>query len=386
MLFLSWLYWDPQRELWVLPFFNIPILWYSILFAVGFLIGYKIFYTLLVRYLLQFPYFSEQDVKDWDALLSALQYPQKDLQTEVRDCLFAHLDKRSQGKLFDKMDKDSFKKRIIAAFNQMIDSSDWVYLAIKEKFSDKKSSKRLFLESVFPGFYTTKQKASILTDRLTIYMVIATIVGARLGHLIFYENPETYIGSPAEIFKIWKGGLASHGAAVAILIALFFFAWSFKKFSPKVHWLSWLDLVAIPTAFAAVCIRVGNFFNQEILGKFTHIPWAVIFGHPADGSFPVPRHPVQIYEAIFYFLVFSLLYGLSFKPKIFLKRGKIIGLFLILVFSFRFLIEFIKEEQSPLLVDHPFLIAQYLSLPLVILGFLFFFWKSKKDEKPEKIM
>ena len=102
----------------------------------------------------------------------------------------------------------------------------------------------------------------------------------------------------------------------------------------------------MPVALAASFIRIGNFFNQEILGKKTSVFCAVIFGSPMDGSIPFARHPVQIYEAIFYFLVFSILVYLAFKTKILKFPGKLIGIFLVLVFSFRFFVEFLKEKQS----------------------------------------
>lgn len=234
---------------------------------------------------------------------------------------------------------------------------------------------------VFVGILTRflgkdqKQKAVALTDRLTIYMIIATVVGARVGHFLFYEHPANYLNDPLEIFRVWEGGLASHGAAVGIILALILFSYRIRTLEPKLTWVRLLDFVCIPTAFAGFCIRIGNFVNQEVLGTPSDLPWAVVFGHPADGSIPIPRHPVQIYEALFYLAVFFCLWRLSFNKPFLLARGKLIGLFLILVFGFRFLIEFLKTEQSHLLASSALTMGQILSLPAILAGLLFYFWK-----------
>lgn len=217
-----------------------------------------------------------------------------------------------------------------------------------------------------------KKKAVAIADRLTVYMIVATVVGARLGHFLFYEKPSNYLSQPLNFFRVWEGGLASHGAAIAIILALILFSRRISDTAPGLTWIRLLDFVAVPTAFAACCIRVGNFINQEILGTPTDLPWAVIFGHPADHSMPLPRHPVQIYEALFYLAVFFLLWRLSFRPSFLNKSGKLIGLFLILVFGFRFLIEFLKMEQSNLLPYGASLtMGQWLSIPAILAGIWF---------------
>jgi len=130
-------------------------------------------------------------------------------------------------------------------------------------------------------------------------------------------------------------------------------------------------MMSIPSALIAVCIRIGNFFNQEILGVPSNVPWAVIFGHPADGSKPVPRHPVQLYEAFFYLAVFGVLWLLRKKWSSW-REGQLAGLFLSVIFSFRFLIEFFKEEQSWWLYGSPITMGQLLSLPFIAFGFYLF--------------
>ena len=169
---------------------------------------------------------------------------------------------------------------------------------------------------------------------------------------------------------------------MAILLALWIFTrWSLKQ-DKGLTWLRLLDFVSIPTALAAGFIRVGNFINQEILGTPTRLPWGVIFGHPADGSFPIARHPVQLYEALFYFAVFFLLWRCSFNPKRLLSQGWLIGLFLVLVFAFRFFVEFVKEEQSYLLNGaFEVTMGQWLSVPFVLLGVCFLIYSCKQCRK-----
>ncbi|MEI6243349.1 MAG: prolipoprotein diacylglyceryl transferase, partial [Chlamydiota bacterium] len=220
---------------------------------------------------------------------------------------------------------------------------------------------------------SVKKKAFLITDHFLIYMIVATIIGARIGHILFYEDPKWFFFHPFDIFKVWEGGLASHGAAIAILGAVFLFSRNYlPKFYPRISFLSFMDLIVIPVSFAAVCIRVGNFFNQEILGTLSNSRVAVIFGHAADGSLPLPRHPVQIYEALGYLVIFGLLWSLSYK--ILWKEGKLFGLFLVLVFTLRFFIEFLKVEQSVLIQNSYVTMGQYLSLPFIVLGFISLNW------------
>jgi phosphatidylglycerol:prolipoprotein diacylglycerol transferase len=218
-----------------------------------------------------------------------------------------------------------------------------------------------------------RKRAHLLVDRLTVYIVIGTILGARIGHFIFYEHPSEYLADPMEFFRFRNGGLASHGAIIGILSATILFSYRIRKKYPDLTWLRILDFIAVPTALAGACIRVGNFFNQEILGTPTNLPWAVVFGHPADGSLPVPRHPAQLYEALWYLVVFFVLLYLSNRPSFLLKEGKLVGLFLVFVFAFRFLIEFLKTEQSHLLSSFYLTMGQVLSIPVIILGVLFYF-------------
>lgn len=224
-----------------------------------------------------------------------------------------------------------------------------------------------------------KEKALKIADRLTIYVVIATIFGAKFGHYLFYEQPSSYLNHPME-FLLSREGLASHGAALGIILALWAFSYHSQKIEKGLGWICLMDFISVPTALAAVFIRLGNFMNQEILGTPTDLPWGVLFGHPADGSAPIPRHPVQLYEAIFYFLVFLLLWRWSYRPPVLLAKGKLIGWFLFLVFGFRFIVEFFKLEQSQLLsLTAAFTMGQWLSLPFILLGVILIFLARTKS-------
>ncbi|MBI3900522.1 MAG: prolipoprotein diacylglyceryl transferase [Chlamydiia bacterium] len=181
-------------------------------------------------------------------------------------------------------------------------------------------------------------RARKIVDHLSLYLVIATLVGARLGHLIFYENPSLYLSDPLEIFRIRNGGLASHGAVFAVLIAMVLFTRSIRKVEKSLSFLRLLDLLAIVAPLTAACIRIGNFFNQEILGHPTSFPLAITFGHPADGSLPTPCHPVQLYEAATYFSLFFLMWRLWKTSSFFRFEGKLAGLLFFNHFSSRFLL------------------------------------------------
>ena len=278
MIQLAAIYWDSSPEIFQIPYLNWPILWYGVLFALGFAIGFPIFVGIMTRFL----------------------------------------------------GKDR------------------------------------------------RKEALYLVDKLTLYIILGTVIGARLGHFIFYERPEKYLLNPLEIFRIWGGGLASHGGAIGIIIALFIFSAKIRSKFPNLKPIRLLDFIAVPTALAACFIRVGNFINQEILGKVTDVPWAVVFGHPADRSFPVPRHPVVLYEGIFYLFVFFFLFNLSHNVKTLKAQGKLIGIFLIIVFGFRLFIEHFKTEQSHLLMNSTLTMGQLLSIPAVLAGLVLYFQSKRK--------
>ena len=197
-----------------------------------------------------------------------------------------------------------------------------------------------------------------------IYMIVATVIGARLGHVIFY-GWDYYSQHPLEILQVWKGGLASHGGAIGILTALYIFD---RRVSKKGYlWI--LDHLVVPIALAGFLIRTGNLFNSEICGSPTDLPWAFRFLRLHANEALIPRHPTQIYEALYYLSVFGLLSYLYWK-KNFVERynGGIFGIFFITVFGFRILIETIKMDQEEWEADMVLNMGQILSIPFVLIG------------------
>ena len=226
--------------------------------------------------------------------------------------------------------------------------------------------------------YRKEKLSDDLLDKLTINMLVFTIIGARLGHCLFYE-PEYYFANPEKFLYIWEGGLASHGGAIGILIGLYIYSRKIKK--PYI-WI--LDRIAIPVAIGGSFIRLGNLMNSEIYGYETTLPWGFKFvrdwapGTPIDA---IPAcHPTQIYEALVLVIMFAVLMYLFFKKDIANKRpGFFFGLFCTVIFGSRVLIEFIKQPQVEFEKSMVFDMGQWLSLPFVIAGIYFMVRSYKKD-------
>jgi prolipoprotein diacylglyceryl transferase len=216
--------------------------------------------------------------------------------------------------------------------------------------------------------YRQENKPKTDVEQLAVYMIFGTVIGARLGHCLFY-NPVYYLSNPVEIIKVWEGGLASHGAAIGIVVALYLLVR--KKKDISLLWI--LDRVVIVTALGGSFIRLGNLFNSEIIGKAAEVPWAFIF--PVVDN--VPRHPTQLYESIAYLIVFLILFFMYYKKKYTLGKGYLFGMFLLLVFTFRFFVEFLKENQSSFEAGMTLNMGQLLSIPFVIMGIIFII-RSKK--------
>lgn len=242
----------------------------------------------------------------------------------------------------------------------------------------------LFASSFFFGYLILhkvfkKENINIkYLDELTTYMIIGTIAGARLGHCFFYE-PQYYLQHPWKILMIWEGGLASHGAAIGIIVTILIF--SYVK---KVSFLWVMDRVVIVVALSGFLIRMGNLMNSEIFGIPTSLAWG--FRFPRASDFPeafVPRHPTQLYEGLSYLLIFLLLWWLYNKKEGKPPRGLLFGLFLILVFGVRFLIEFIKEPQEGFEKSMILNMGQLLSIPLIITGAILVYLAIKKSTKME---
>ncbi len=260
----------------------------------------------------------------------------------------------------------------------------------------------LFVAGLIIGYFVIMKifkkeniSAEIL-DKLVMYMVFAIIIGARLGHVLFYgphfdvKNADGvvlergYFSHPFDIVKVWEGGLASHGATIAIILVLWWFS---KKISKKpILWI--LDRISISAAITACFIRLANLVNSEIVGDITTVPWGFRFFQNSEDlnnfynfGVPIPiRHPTQLYEAIVYFLIFVLLLFMYWKKEAWKKAGLLFGTLLVSVFTARFFIEFLKLGQSDWDQKLTINTGQMLSIPFVIVGF-YVIWKALKNQQ-----
>lgn len=215
-------------------------------------------------------------------------------------------------------------------------------------------------------------------DKAFIYVVVGAVLGARLGHVFFYDW-DYYSQHLAEIPQVWKGGLASHGGAIGIILALWIYSRTVTHKS--ILWI--LDKVVVPTALAGCFIRLGNLMNSEIIGKSTEVSWAFIFTRVDN----VPRHPVQLYESFSYLLSFVILYFVYWKTDKRKQPGYIFGLFLILIFGFRILWEYFKESQGGIesAFGNIMSTGQLLSVPFVLIGLYFVLRKNPAAVKDSMI-
>ncbi|TVT37913.1 prolipoprotein diacylglyceryl transferase [Hymenobacter setariae] len=276
---------------------------------------------------------------------------------------------------------------------------------------------------VLTHIYKSEGVRPYWVDVITFYMVVGTVLGARLGHVFFYDWDQ-YKDKPWEILKIWHGGLASHGATIGILLALFIFS-----MRNKFDYLWVLDRIVIVVAIGGACIRLGNLMNSEIVGKPTTEPWGFVFPRdvehlqqfrpdqpvpagavavqrtrvegkeepeftvtPVSGvvspsaEVAVPRHPTQIYESLFCLFLVALLYGLWNKYKENTPRGLLFGLFVVLLFSFRIFVEYFKENQvtkeSGIIAEYGLNIGQLLSIPFILIGLWVLLRAGKNPKNP----
>jgi phosphatidylglycerol---prolipoprotein diacylglyceryl transferase len=214
-------------------------------------------------------------------------------------------------------------------------------------------------------------------EKLFIYSMFGIVLGARLGHCLFYEF-SYYSQHLLEIILpvrftpqfeiIGYKGLASHGGGIGLLLAIFLFS-----ISNKISFLKLLDMFSLAAPVTAIFIRIGNFFNSEIIGKSSDLFCAVIFERVDN----VPRHPAQLYEAFAYLLIFVLLILIK-KQKKYLVPGIPFSLFIILLFTVRFIIEFVKENQTSFESHLPINMGQILSIPYILLGIVLLIWLSRK--------
>jgi phosphatidylglycerol---prolipoprotein diacylglyceryl transferase len=242
--------------------------------------------------------------------------------------------------------------------------------------------------------YRTEGRTEKELDLLTVYIIAGTILGARLGHCIFYGprfdyvDPATgifhegYLSHPLNILKVYEGGLASHGGAIGILVAMWLYCRKTKE-----SWLWLFDKIVVVVPLAAFFIRFGNLMNSEIIGTPTTLPWGFIFetnetdiiNLKAHGI-PIPaRHPAQLYEGIFCLFLFALMYWLWKNKRNSFGQGYMFGLMCVLLFTERFFDEFIKENQEAFENAMVFNMGQLLSIPFVIAGF-YFMWRAGKKK------
>lgn len=230
-------------------------------------------------------------------------------------------------------------------------------------------------------------------DSLFVYMMLGIVLGARLGHCLFYQ-PEYYLANPVEILKIWEGGLASHGGVIGIIIAV----WLYSRNVTKKSMLWTFDRVMVPTGFTAGMIRLGNLMNHEIYGAPTNSPWGFRFidnlhqwMHGAPPVYTEASHPTQIYEAIIYFVVFTVTMYLYWKTNAKDKQGLILGVGITMIFVARFFIEFIKnvqvDSEIAMRENTGLIMGQWLSIPFILWG-IWLIWnafrQNNKHVKPIK--
>lgn len=225
----------------------------------------------------------------------------------------------------------------------------------------------LFAGGFYAGFqvmhwiYRREGRNPAELDRLLWFVLLGTVIGMRLVHCLIYD-PRYFLSHPWEIPQVWRGGYASHGGAAGLLIGVWWYCRTQGR--PSFLWL--LDRLAIAAVLAGAFIRVGNFFNSEILGKPTTSIFGVVFEH-VDKVDPIPRHPTQLYEAAAYFLIFAVLLTM-YRRRLALRDGIVVGWYFVLVFAARFVLEFTKDPQATYEAGFVISVGQFLSVPFVLAG------------------
>ena len=235
---------------------------------------------------------------------------------------------------------------------------------------------------IFKWFFKREGISEKLLDPLLYTLLIGTIVGARLGHCLFYQ-PDYYLTAEHfwEIFQPWKGGLASHGGTIALFIAMWWFAKHYgKKHDFDFIWI--LDHLCIAVCFAATFIRLGNLMNSEIYGDVTTLPWGFVFEGRGETE---PKHPTQLYEALSY-AILGVALILMYKNRVkWMYKGSYIGIFFIVLFGMRFLIEFIKEDQVAFEAGMALNMGQWLSIPFILIGVGLLVYSYMKKQPMEAV-
>jgi phosphatidylglycerol---prolipoprotein diacylglyceryl transferase len=228
---------------------------------------------------------------------------------------------------------------------------------------------------IMTHIYKKEGRTVAEVDTLAIYVVVATIVGARMGHVLFYD-PAFYFQHPGDILKVWEGGLASHGGGIGVIAALYLFA---RK--TKVAYLWILDRVVIVAALTGCLIRLGNLMNSEMIGLPTSMPWGFVF----ESVDNIPRHPAQLYEALFCFVLFVVSFVAWYKYRSRLQNGFLFSWFLILLFTFRFIDEFFKINQEPFEDGMLLNMGQLLSIPFILAGIAILVINARKKNLTARV-
>ena len=212
---------------------------------------------------------------------------------------------------------------------------------------------------------------------LLLWVLAGTVIGARLGHVFFYEW-DYYSQHLSEIPMVWHGGLASHGGTIGVMLGVFCFSWITTKRSP----LWTFDRLVVPIALVGALIRIGNLMNSEIYGHYTDLPWGFVFVRNHE---ILPAHPTQIYEALCYLALFVVLMWMYWRKGAARRPGLIFGVFFIVLFSCRFLIEFIKNDQVAFEAGMPLNMGQLLSIPFILIGVWLTVRALRRPPVPEQI-
>jgi len=229
--------------------------------------------------------------------------------------------------------------------------------------------------------YRTENRSDKDLDTLTLYIILGTIIGARLGHCLFYGPwfdqydefgrliEEGYLSHPLNMLKVYEGGLASHGGAIGIIIAMLLYC---RKTGESWLWL--FDRLVIVVPLAGMFIRLGNLINSEMIGTVTDVPWAFVF----ESYDPHPRHPAQLYEALFCLVLTVYLYYFWKYRRNTAGPGFMFGFFCVVLWIERFIDEFFKINQVPFEDSLPLNMGQWLSIPFIIAGIIFIIYSYRK--------
>ncbi|MCC6371808.1 MAG: prolipoprotein diacylglyceryl transferase [Bacteroidia bacterium] len=235
---------------------------------------------------------------------------------------------------------------------------------------------------VMSKIYKTEGRTEKDLDTLTLYIIFGTVLGARFGHCLFYGPwfdefdmagnlvNEGYLSHPLNMLKVYEGGLASHGGAIGIILAMILYCRKTKE-----SWLWLFDRLVVTVPLAGMFIRIGNLINSEIIGNVTDVPWAFIFRRE-DGN---PRHPAQLYEAIFCFFLFLFMFWFWKNKRNKVGPGYMFGLLCVLLWIERFVDEFFKENQAAFEGSLPLNMGQLLSIPFIIIGIIMMINSRKKN-------